>query len=641
MLLATLALSLVATVVATEMPTIASDSANAGRNSDPLSIRGVLASQHPVSVVEADIYVKRFSTTMRLKCFAEDLEMLQGVEVLEDGFYDSEELLDATKDHAKYLAEKVQLIDSTGVQLKAKITEIVDIEFPDDGEGRIPSGQLMSFQIGFSFEYSYEKPPEFLTINQQMIAEGALLPSELKVLLKQAGSDQPYIKMLKPDKPETFRFDWDKPALNSDASEKEWEEWFNEQREKSLGITSYSSVYSFIYITHTEVRHEVLIPLATLATMIEFERAETSYLDIDEQDAAAEKIKMLFSVGNPVKIDSVEVKPVFDRIDFYGLDLRDFAVQAEKRKISMANGRVGLILSYSTKGTPREVDVTWDKFNSAIKTVDSVVFVFDKVLKTKFSMFLEDNTYRWSEPARQPLPPITDVSTSLDFENLPLEMTNHRKIEVSIASLVMVGLALLAFPVALFWSGKRSVVLGIAAILGIGAWAAHGVTLKPFDDLRVESEFIMPPGQATDVFIQLHKNMFRAFDYRQESDIYDALANSVEGDLLRELFLKINESLKVREQGGAVSRIDNVEIVEGGRLDGDTTVFPLSSPGFYYHCRWNLVGSIEHWGHLHQRTNQYDADFKISLVDDAWKITDMNMIGDPKPGVIKTSLRKF
>ena len=35
---------------------------------------GTYGLNHPVSVVEADIYVNRFKTTMRLKCFAEDLE---------------------------------------------------------------------------------------------------------------------------------------------------------------------------------------------------------------------------------------------------------------------------------------------------------------------------------------------------------------------------------------------------------------------------------------------------------------------------------------------------------------------------------------------------------------------------------------
>ena len=34
--------------------------------------------RHPVSIVEAEIYVNRLQTTVRLTCFAEDLELLQG-----------------------------------------------------------------------------------------------------------------------------------------------------------------------------------------------------------------------------------------------------------------------------------------------------------------------------------------------------------------------------------------------------------------------------------------------------------------------------------------------------------------------------------------------------------------------------------
>ncbi len=75
-------------------------------------------------------------------------------------------------------------------------------------------------------------------------------------------------------------------------------------------------------------------------------------------------------------------------------------------------------MSYSTKGPPTEVEVAWDKFNKVIKTVDSVVFAYDKIEKTQFSMFLEDNTYRWNEPDREPLPPITGVSSTIDLEAL-------------------------------------------------------------------------------------------------------------------------------------------------------------------------------------------------------------------------------
>jgi hypothetical protein len=586
---------------------------------------------HPVSVVEADIYVNRFRTTMKLKCFAEDLELLQGVAPLEDGFYDSDELLDATQDHAQYLAEKITIRNAEGELIKPRIVEIIEFEIPEAG---IRSGTLMNYQMGFVFEFDYEQPPEFITIEQEMVAEGALLPSEFKILLKQAGSDTPYMHMMKPKQPETFRLDWDQPIPSTEASDEELESWFEEQREKTLGITSYSSVYSFIYITDYEVRHEVLIPLATLSTLMEFERASESFLEIEEQDAAAEKIKAFFSVGNPVIIDSVEVQPVFDRVDFYGLDLKDFAVQAEKRRVSMASGRVGVIMSYSTKSPPTTVEVSWDKFNDVIKSVDSVVFAYDQVDKTQFSMFLEDNTYRWQAPERKPLPPITGISSTIDRESLQAPVW-----KIPILSLVFAGLAVLAMgakPVTGFSWKSTLATFGVLVVAAAIGWPFFQTSVpSPIAEIPV---FEIEDENASQVFAQLHKNMFRAFDYRNESDVYDALAKSVDGELLRRLYLQINESLRVKEQGGAIARVDEVNLLSG---DAESVAgLPPNEPAFGYRAKWNLIGTIEHWGHIHQRENQYDAQFVVQLKDDAWKITQMQVV-DEAQGQVKTSLRKF
>lgn len=599
---------------------------------NPLLGHETTVNRHPVSIVEADIYVNRGKTTMRLKCFAEDLELLQGVEALEDGLYDSDELIDATKDHAEYLAEKIVLRDAEGEILEPHLIETIDISIPDEG---IKAGMLMNYSMSFVYEIRYKKPPEFITIEQLMIADGALLPSELKILMKQAGSDSPYMHMMKPEQPETFRFDWEKPILSQDASEQEWEDWFEEQREKNLGITSYSSVYSFIYITNHEVRHEVLVPLATLASFMEFDRKDESFLDIAEQQEAAKKIERFFSTGNPMRIDSVEVKPVFDRIDFYGLDIRDFAVQAEKRRVSMASGRVGIIMSYSTKGAPTSIEVEWDKFNDVMKTVDSVVFAYDDIQKTTFSMFLENNTYKWDEPNREPLPPITDISSTIDLESYAAP-----KLTLPLITLGLIGLAIFALALGVMAGISWRLTGVFAATCGVASIFTTGLLPKEIPHpFAQRPQFSLEDEQARQVFAQLHKNMFRAFDYRHESDVYDALAKSVDGELLRELYLDVNESLIVKEQGGAVAQVNEVNLLDGSSSNINFTS-DEDTPGFGYRCKWNLIGTIEHWGHIHERTNEYDAEFQVKVRDNGWKITSMKVL-DEEQGVVKQSLRKI
>ena len=357
----------------------------------------------------------------------------------------------------------------------------------------------------------------------------------------------------------------------------------------------------------------------------EIERADPGFLEIEEQDVVAEKIKALFSVGNPVVIDNVQVDPVFDRIDFYGLDLKDFAMQAQRRKVSMANGRVGIIMSYSTKGIPREVKLTWDKINDNLKTVDSVVFAFDQVDKTEFSTFLEDNTFKWNSDDRPAPLPITSVFAD--------EELFAPKLQVPLVSLVL-GLVALPIILASFFVRKSIGMNVLSTLLVIGAVATFGMRKEfpdPFNDPKPLDEIA-----AQDVFQQLHRNLFRAFDYHSESDIYDALERSVDGELLRRLYLEINDSLKVAEQGGAVSRIDEVRVIDGELLPAAQGELR----GFNYRSRWELLGTVEHWGHIHERNNRYNATFRIELIDNDWKIREMQ-IDDFEHDVVKTRVRRL
>ena len=579
---------------------------------------------HPVSIVEAHIYVNQGRTTVRLTCFAEDLELLQGIEPGDDGFYDSAEIEEATEDHAEYLSEKIIIRDINGEQLPASVTNITGVEIPDGG---IKAGTLMQYTMAFELEINHPRRPEFLTLEQQMVAEGALLPSELKALVKQSGAENSYLKMLKPGMPETFRFDWENPPLSPEASQQEWDTWFDSQEEQVLGIVSYSSVYSFIYITGSEVRHEVLIPLATLATMIELERADPAFLSVEEQADAGKKIEAFFRVGNPVSIDGVTVKPLFDRVDFYGLDLRDFAQQTDKRKVSMASGRVGVIMRYPAKTPPAAVTVEWTKFSDSIRSVDAVVFAYKEAHKASFSTFLENNLYRWEAADAAPLPAITNV----DLAD-PRYFAASPTFGLPVLTLVMLLAALMLFP----FSFKSLKVLIMAwGLVAVGVMASQNTVVQlpsPFEPagtIHVEEE------TAGRVFDQLHTNLFRAFDYSQEEDVYDALAVSVHGDLLRKLYLQISNSLRIEQEGGAIAHIEQVE-----RLSGKREQLAFVENGFRYRSKWNIVGTIEHWGHIHQRTNQYDAQFDVQIVDGDWKLTAMEILDQPQ-GIVKTRLRKF
>ncbi len=583
---------------------------------------------HPISITQADVFVNRTKVSMRLKSFADDLELIQGVEAFEDGRYDSEELRQAVKDHGEFLLERIDVFDASGKRLEGKIVETVELEIPPDG---LMSGDLMEHYLGYTIEYQYDKPPEYLTFQHEIIDENFLFPSEMKMLIKQAGSDSPYAAMLKTKKPETVRFDWDKP-LSREASGDELRDWFDAQREKTLGITSYSSVYSFIYITPKEVRQELLVPLANLAAMVDFQQADPYYLEVDEQDDARHLIEGLFSTGNPVVIDGQVVKPRFDRVDFYGLDVRDFAIQAEKRRVNLANGRVGIIMSYPATGIPNSVEITWDQFSKTLRDVDAVVFALDKVEKTKFSRYLTENTFSWKNPGIPPLPKVV----SLDVGS---EAGQVVKTPVPVVSLVLASMAVLLLAVGMFGGGSFGRPAMIALLLFIGAGICFPIGRLPIA-LPGAPCSPLPDDQSAEVFATLHKNLFRAFDYYDEDSVYDALSATTDGRLLRDFYLQMRKSLEIKEQGGAVSNINDIQILDAALSPDSAHGANLPSPGFAFRCKWNLVGTIEHWGHIHQRTNTYDAVFNVENVEGTWKFTSYEPI-DETQGVVRISLRKF
>ena len=79
----------------------------------------------------------------------------------------------------------------------------------------------------------------------------------------------------------------------------------------------------------------------------------------------------------------------------------------------------------------------------------------------------------------------------------------------------------------------------------------------------------------------------------------------------------------MQEQGGAVSRIRGVRLLDGRLLE---TTAADESEEFGYECDWTVDGTVEHWGHIHSRTNKYAARFRVSAIEGQWKITDVEVL---------------
>ena len=132
------------------------------------------------------------------------------------------------------------------------------------------------------------------------------------------------------------------------------------------------------------------------------------------------------------------------------------------------------------------------------------------------------------------------------------------------------------------------------------------------------------PDEGDEIVLGLLENVYRSFDYREESVIYDALERSAAGDLLTDIYLETRRSLELENQGGARAKVQQVTMV-------DSEYEPLGGEiGFVSTCTWNVSGSVGHWGHVHTRENQYQARFVIKSVDGLWKITDLELLQEER-----------
>lgn len=579
--------------------------------------------EHPISVTEAQVFVAGNSARMRIQLFAEDLFLFHDLQPGDFDVLPPEELQRGLDAHGNFLLEKVAIRDKLGELYKGRITDVQPFEIPEEG---IPVDDLMLHSATYELEYPFEEPPEFLTLQQNISDENFIFPSEMKLTLHQAGTDLTYTEVLKPGAVQTLRFDWSGDSLADDATEEEWEAWFDRQREATLGITSYSSVYSFIYIEPAEVRHEILVPLASLRTILPLEHEDPAFVSVDEQDGVRSLIREWLAEQNPTTINGTRIEPEFTRIDFYGLNLRDFAKQAEQRRVSLASGRVGIILTYAAPDYPvRDVSLNWNLFNSSLRKIQSVVFAYpDSLQRFEFSRFNEpeDNILRWQADG---------ATVPASGERVMAEIPPPAMMRIPIASLILITVA-----VGLAFCLPRHRLRNTAACLVLAA-----VTF-PFARVAVKDPFADPPeiasGTARSVFEELHAGAYQALDFGSEERIYAELADSIDGPLLETVYLQLRKGLQLREQGGAVARVRSVEYVEGEKAS-DAPAADLW-PGFRFRSRWTVSGTVEHWGHVHERQNQFCALFSVEPRDGFWKITDMQ-IEDQKSIATKTRLRKF
>ena len=337
---------------------------------------------HPISIISCEALVRRDRMEMKIAVMPEDFLLVYGLYANAQSRIATDDITHSAEKHKKFLLDGLIVRDEDGNRLQGKVLGLEMPALPAEG---LPVTDLMATTIVYRLEYPLAKPPAHLTFQQHFGGDAIMLPAIVDLVVTREGlPPEPATRIPADENVETVSFDWNetaRPATGDYAEIKAREE---EKRKQNMGIASYSATHTFVYIQNEEVRVEILMPLLTLETWQPLARSNADFIEVSEQTAARGPLESFFTGQNELKIDGVAVKPKLERLDFYGVDFKDFAMSAEPRRLSAWTARVGAILTYSTKGAPGHVELKWTLFNNEMLAARAVIFAYDKASRFTF-----------------------------------------------------------------------------------------------------------------------------------------------------------------------------------------------------------------------------------------------------------------
>jgi len=387
--------------------------------------------------------------------------------------------------------------------------------------------------------------------------------------------------------------------------------WYSKFDNPVLSRHHKDALMSFLYVEPYEVRHEILTRVKDLTAWMDLGLRGDEYIELDELEPLKQRIGEFLLTKNPVTIDGTIPRPILDRTNYLRVGLNGIQILEVPERLEVASAIVGVIITYITDGMPQEVDVDWQLFTDQIQRVPATSVDPAGPLPTFLTP--EDPVHIWNNflknyeiPTVQPI----EVAGSLGQLRIPV-----------VSLLCLVGmLAAAGWAVA---SRRRGKPVRLPLAIGI-LCLATGAAAYPVAAVSVSRPALMAGDiddeRAAALLQTLLKNVYRAFDFREEEDVYDKLALSVGGDLLADVYLQNRRSMSVQQAGGAQAKVKEVtvESASAERLDGD-------GPRYALHGRWTALGTVGHWGHVHQRKNRYDAVLTIAAQDGVWKIVGLEL----------------
>ena len=437
--------------------------------------------------------------------------------------------------------------------------------------------------------YAFEGRPETLTFHPPT-ADGSLPSATIGFITYHMGLPVMDFRYLGAES--TIDLEWDDP-------------WFSKFRNRNLWRQYDSPINVFLYVEPYEVRVEIIARPRDVQQWEDIGVEGLDTIPVAIQEDVKMRVADFFARNLDFTIDGEPIEPELDRVNFLERTLRTSTVISPARDLDAAAATLGAIFLQPMTDYPQEAKVTWNLFPDRVERIPGAAT--DEAGPLRFFLQADDNVLWWKNFLKNP-----NVPTLVEVDAPPSTAIKGAMllswVAVAILGIFVLRNAILASRGKMPW---KKVVATAAVLL-----AAAGGTIGVSSSAGISNE------RAGAIVTALLHNVYRAFDYRDEETIYETLDQSVDGDLLAEIYIETQKRLQLASQGGARAKVQELDLVE---IEAE----PAGS-GFLATCTWNLGASVGHWGHIHQRRNQYTAELVIEAVDGVWKITGMELIAEER-----------
>jgi len=575
-------------------------------NADWINLTGAETSPNIAEIYVLDDHVK-----LVLEVYIGDLDKFE--ELVPDGWLkdSAAERPDVEARLKRFAEQRFQFVTESGEKLPAQMQlveprERKDRQSPFAGmmnpmtRQRVPEAPQDKRVLYAEIVYPYASKPKELTIIPPLDEDGRARVSIGFIAYHKA---VPIIDFRYLGAAAHLLLDWEDP-------------WYSKFDNPNLKRHHKSALMSFLYVEPFEVRHEILTRVKDLETWMDLGLRGDEYIEVDELEPLKQRIGDFLLAQNPVLVDGKALKPILDRTNYVKVSITGIQLVEKPQRLEISTAIVGVIIAYITEGLPQQVTVDWQLFTDQVQQVPATAT--DPAGPLPSFVSPDDNVLTWTNFLKNyQMPTVRQVAVAdtLGDVNIPVGSI------LFAVAILPVGWRLRAAR----REGKPLVAQSVIILVLLGGALAS----YPYTQISVAKPVQMAgeldDEQAQQLLQALLKNVYRAFDFRDENDVYDKLALSVEGDLLTDIYLQNRKSFAVQKAGGAQAKVKDIDIrhAQAERREGDTPTYAIRG-------QWTATGTVGHWGHVHTRQNQYDAIVTVKADQGDWKISGLELLEEQR-----------